>query len=142
MENVSTIILYANRFALPALGLMICALCVLWLLRLRAQAPPEAWLLNAINHDKLPLARFENSVGRSKHCDIVLNYPSVSRFHAVIARRKIGWVIVDTGSSTGTKLDGLPVEKETPLAHGQAITFGSFEFMFFDAIEDAHNAIY
>ena len=142
MDNYGMILLYVNRFALPALGLVICALSVLWLLRLREQKPPEAWLLNAINHDRLLLARFENSVGRSKQCDIVLNYPSVSRFHAVIARRKAGWVIVDTGSSTGTKLDGLPVEKETLLEHGQAIAFGNFEFMFYDAAEDARGVTY
>jgi hypothetical protein len=139
---MTTILLYVNRFALPLLGLAVAAGCALWLLRPRRQSPPGAWLLNTVNHDKLPLARFENSVGRSKRCDVVLNYPSVSRFHAVIARRRDGWVIVDTGSSVGTKLDGLPVERQTALTHGQAVTFGTFEFLFCDAQEEAKGATY
>ena len=142
MDDIVGILMAVSRFALPALGVIVAAACALWLLRQRPGAPPEAFLLNTVNRDKLPLARFENSVGRSKHCDIVLNYPSVSRFHAVIAQRSVGWVIIDTGSSTGTKLDGLPVERETLLEHGQAITFGSFEFMFFDAEEEARGIQY
>ena len=129
--------MHVNRFALPALALVIVAACILWLMRLRAQAPSEAYLINAINHDKLKLERFENSVGRSKHCDIVLNYPSISRFHAVIARRKDGWMLIDTGSRGGTKINGKPIEKRTMLEHGQALTFGTFEFMFYDTESEA-----
>jgi len=140
--NLTTILLYINRFALPLLGLVIVAMCVFWLMRLRAQVPSEAYLINAINHDKLHLSRFENSVGRSKHCDIVLNYPSVSRFHAVIAKRRDGWVIIDTGSHGGTKVNHLPLEKRRLLEHGQTITFGTFEFKFFDTEEEAKGAIY
>ena len=140
--NLTTFLLYLNRFALPLTGLVIVLVCVLWLLRLKKQAPPEAWLINAINHDRLPLARFENSVGRSKHCDIMLNYPSVSRYHAVIARRRGSWVVIDTGSRGGTAINGQPVEADTPLAHGQSVAFGSFEFIFYDVEEEAKGVIY
>ena len=141
-DALEPILIYLSRFALPVIGIVVVAACVLPLMRLRKQSPPEAWLLNAVNHDKLPLARFENSVGRSKHCDIVLNYPTVSRFHAVIARRREGWVAIDTGSKGGTKIDGLPMEAPTVLAHGQSVTFGTFEFMFYDAVEEARGAMY
>ena len=136
------IILEINRFALPLLGLGIVAMCALRLLRGRKkiQADPGAFLLNAVNHDRLPLARCENSLGRSKHCDIVLNYPTVSRFHAVIARRKEGWTVIDTGSRGGTKLEGQPVDGRAALFHGQSLCFGSFEFMFCDTQEEARIA--
>ena len=142
MDNLATIILHVNRFALPALGVLITAGCVMWLLRRRAHSPPGAYLLNTVNHDKLRLPRHENSVGRSKHCDIVLNYPMVSRFHAVLARRREGWVVIDTGSRGGTKIEGKALEKQTPISHGQMVTFGTFEFMFFDEEEEAKGAIY
>ena len=131
-------ILSVDRFVLPLLGLGIAVFCVLRLLRRRKiQMAPAAFLLNTVNRDRLPLPRFENSLGRSKHCDVVLNYPAVSRFHAVIARRKEGWVIIDTGSSGGTKLDGEAIEKRAPLRHGQKLNFGSFDFVFWDEEEEA-----
>ena len=131
-------ILSINRFALPLLGLGIAVFCVLRLLRRRKiQTSPSAFLFNTVNRDKLPLARFENALGRSKHCDIVLNYPAVSRFHAVIARRRAGWVIIDTGSRGGTKLDGQPIQHRAPLRHGQRLNFGSFDFIFCDEEEEA-----
>ena len=122
-----------SHYALPLLGLGIALACVLGLLR-RRKAPDSqgAFLLNAVNRDRLPLTRCENSLGRSKHCDIVLNYPAVSRFHAVIARRRGGWVIIDTGSRGGTQLDGQPVEHRAPLRHGQTLRFGSFDLIFCD----------
>jgi len=130
-------ILSVNRFALPLLGLGLVAVCVLRLLRRgKITARPSAFLLNTVNRDRLPLARFENSLGRSKHCDVVLNYPSVSRFHAVIARRREGWVIIDTGSSGGTKLNGQPIERRAPLRHGHKLNFGSYDFVFWDEEEE------
>jgi len=130
-----------GRYALPALGLGVALICALRLLRRRkSQASPGglpgAFLLNTVNRDRLPLTRYENSLGRSRHCDVVLNYPAVSRFHAVIARRRAGWVIVDTGSRIGVRLDGQPVERRAPLHHGQALNFGSFDFLFCDEEED------
>jgi len=131
-------ILSVNRFALPLLGFGIAVVCILRLLRRRKLgSAPAAFLFNTVNRDRLPLTRFENALGRSKHCDVVLNYAAVSRFHAVIARRKEGWVIIDTDSSGGTLLDGRPVERRAPLQHGQTLNFGSFDFLFCDEEEEA-----
>ena len=127
-----------SRYALPLLGLGLVAVCALRLLRRRKiQAAPAAFLLNTVNRDRLPLTRYENALGRSKHCDVMLNYPAVSRFHAVIARRREGWVIIDTGSSGGTLLDGQAIERRAPLHHGQKLRFGSFDFVFWDEEEEA-----
>ena len=136
LDDIIGILIAVGRFALPALGVAVAAACAFWLLRQRPQAPPEAFLLNAVNHDKLPLTRFESSLGRSKHCDLVLNYGSVSRFHAVIARRKQGWVIIDTGSKVGIQLDGQPVEGRANLSSGQRLTFGMHDFLFCDEEEE------
>ena len=136
MDRIIDILASISRFALPLLGAAIAAACALWLLRQRPLPGPEAFLLNAVNHDKLPLNRWENAVGRSKHCDAVLNYPSVSRFHAVIAKRKEGWVVIDTGSKGGIKIGGRPVEHRAPLRTGQSVAFGAHEFLFCDPEEE------
>jgi len=134
---MTTILLHLNRFALPLFGAIIVLVCGLWLaLRHRTHRLPEAGLLNAINHDKRKLTRYENAIGRSKHCDVVLNYPSVSRFHAVMARRKHGWVI-DTGSRGGVKVSGHEIKRYSKITHGQTITFGICEFVFYDVEEEA-----
>jgi len=128
--DITNILIAVGRFALPVLGCAIAGACAFLLLRQRPKGPPGAYLLNAVNRDKLPLTRWENSLGRAKHCDVVLNYDSVSRYHAVIARRKAGWVVIDTGSKLGTRVDGLPIENRAQLRNGQRIAFGMHEFLF------------
>ena len=54
----------------------------------------------------------------------------------MIARRREGWVVIDTGSKGGTRLDGQPLEKRAPLKHGQSVSFGGFEFLFYDEAEE------
>ncbi|MCL2106357.1 MAG: FHA domain-containing protein [Oscillospiraceae bacterium] len=121
-----------NRFALPILAVMIAGVSLGWLMRQKGGPPPKAWLLNTLNHDRLPLSRWENSVGRHPRCDVVLGYGAVSRFHAVIARRKTGWVLADTGSQGGTFRNKTRVERKTGLEHGDSLIFGSMEFIFCD----------
>lgn len=57
-----------------------------------------------VNHDaklKYPILYWENSIGRSKSCDIVIANEAVSRDHAVLMRRDSGWIICDTESKGG-----------------------------------------
>jgi hypothetical protein len=50
-------------------------------------------------------------VGRGRHCDLVLDSAKVSREHAVIRREADGWWIEDLGSSNGTWLGKVRVER-------------------------------
>jgi hypothetical protein len=54
-------------------------------------------------------------------------YYLVSRQHARILRQADGLYIEDMGSTNGTFVDGQPVDRRTPLLHGQQITLGSAE---------------
>ena len=54
-------------------------------------------------------------------------YYLVSRQHARILRQADGLYIEDMGSTNGTFVDGRPVDRRTPLLHGQQITLGSAE---------------
>ena len=45
-------------------------------------------------------------VGRSAHCDIVVNDPSISSEHARLASAPGGWVITNLLSTNGTFVNG------------------------------------
>ena len=55
---------------------------------------------------------------------------SVSRFHAVIARRRKGWTVIDTYSKTGTFVNGRRIDRKTILENGDTLTFGNATFRF------------
>lgn len=65
------------------------------------------------------------AIGRREECQVRFDEADdvVSGLHARILLREDRWMIVDAGSRNGTLLDGRPVH-ESPLAHGQVITFG------------------
>jgi len=142
MNELLTTLFAVTRYVLAGLALAIVLICLFWLARRRKFVPQEAFLFSAVTRDKLPLERCENAVGRSPRCDVVLNYPTISRYHAVIALRREGWMLFDTGSQVGTKLNGelidlrAPLQHGAPLEHGQMITFGSMEFLFCDPVAE------
>lgn len=74
---------------------------------------------------RFPVLYWENSIGRSKSCDIYLPDAAVSRDHAVFMRRDEGWLICDTGSKTGVQLNGKKVRDRTVVNIGDRVTLGS-----------------
>jgi hypothetical protein len=63
-------------------------------------------------------------LGRLPECAVVLNDPNVSRRHAEIRRRGSDVVVVDLGSTNGTRVNGLRV-KEQLLNDGDEIEVGT-----------------
>jgi sigma-B regulation protein RsbU (phosphoserine phosphatase) len=63
-------------------------------------------------------------MGRNSTNDVVLNDPSISRFHAEIRPDQEGFFLVDVGSKNGTLVNGEPI-KERKLAHGDWIQLGT-----------------
>lgn len=130
MTEIMEQLQYYSRFILPVMAVIILGSCIYSLLKLKIKPYSMAELVNTINGDKIPLERWEISVGRSKLCDITIGYGSVSRFHAVISRRSDGWFITDTFSKTGTKVNDKEVKKAVQLFDGDSITFGSAVMVF------------
>ena len=89
----------------------------------------RARIINEANGKSYPIKYRETSIGRSKTCDIVLNYPTVSRLHAVIVCAKDGWYIADSSSSTLT-VNGLKVNKRADIASGDRIGAGNVTLRF------------
>jgi adenylate cyclase len=76
------------------------------------------------------------SIGRSARNTIVLDYPNVSRRHAIINVQNLGefWLI-DLGSSNGTFLNKRRVHQPMRLSAGDQIVIGDNIFVFRQPIE-------
>ena len=69
------------------------------------------------------------AIGRMPECDIVLADPNVSRRHAEIRRSGSDFVVVDLGSTNGTKVNGAVI-RERRLSDGDEITVGNTRLRF------------
>ena len=103
------------RFLIPVLTGLLLFLCGKPLLTFRREPEIWAWLILP-NGDKLPITHWENIVGRSKRCDIVVDFPSVSRNHAVLTR-------YDDGSWTVSNISS----RETLLVNGESVKISALE---------------
>ena len=70
-------------------------------------------------------------LGRSTGADVMLEHMSVSRRHAVLARRGEDHVILDDRSRNGVVVNGERV-REAVLRHGDAIRLGDVAIRFLD----------
>ena len=67
------------------------------------------------------------TIGRGSANDLVLNDPSVSRFHAVLKKSAQDDVsIADRGSTNGVLLDGARITGETPIATGTKVKIDNY----------------
>ena len=123
-------VLRISHYSLPVLAVAVLALCLSALLKRRPPSLGKARLVNTVNGDIFPLISRETSVGRHKNCDIILNYPTVSRISAVIICAKNGWYITRVKSDTDVLINGKKLEKKELLKTGDKITFGSITLIF------------
>ncbi len=91
----------------------------------------RASLVDASNGHIIDISRSETSIGRAKACDVVISDISVSRFHAVLSKRSTGWMIFDTNSTSGIRLNGKKIEKKALLKDGDSLLFGKSEYVFY-----------
>ncbi|MGN1016322.1 MAG: FtsW/RodA/SpoVE family cell cycle protein [Faecousia sp.] len=98
------------RYAVPLLAVFLLVRCAKPLLTFRRE--PEIWAwLNLPGDNQIPITHWENVIGRSKSCDVAINFPTVSRNHAVLTRYDDGsWTITDAGSKDGVQVNGQPVQ--------------------------------
>ncbi len=98
------------RYTVPILSAILLLRCVLPLLTFRRE--PEIWAwLNMTDGSQIPITHWENVIGRSKSSDVTIDFPTVSRNHAVLTRYDDGsWTITDAGSKDGTLVNGRKVQ--------------------------------
>ena len=95
----------------------------------RAQARAASALL-LLDGKRLLVGPGGATMGRSRQCDIVLNDPNVSRQHAEIRPRGGSWVLIDLGSTNGSRINGRQVEGPEVVRPGDAIELGSTSLTF------------
>ena len=94
------------RYAMPVLVLLLLIRCAKPLLGFRQEPEIWAWLCLPDGR-KLSITHWESVIGRSKRSDVVIDFPTVSRNHAVLTRYDDGsWTISDAGSKDGVKVNG------------------------------------
>jgi len=77
------------------------------------------------------------TVGRGNANDLVLNDPSVSRFHAVVKQSPEGAVVIaDRGSTNGVMVNGTRIAAEVELHKGDRARIGAYELVF-ESVDDA-----
>jgi pSer/pThr/pTyr-binding forkhead associated (FHA) protein len=69
------------------------------------------------------------TIGRMPECEVVLSDQNVSRRHAEVRRQNGEFVVVDLGSTNGTRVNGTGI-RERRLADGDEITVGSSTLRF------------
>lgn len=120
----------ALRVLLPFYAIVIVYQCYAAMRRRRRPEKPLVTLYNPVTGLKLPVLFWENSIGRSRSSDVVVDDPAVSRSHCVLLRRKEGWFVTDTDSKSGTYVNGRKIRGRTQLMLDDTITVGNSEFQF------------
>ena len=116
------------RYIAPFLGVLILWRCAKPLLKFRREPETWAWLVMP-DGNQLPITHWENIIGRGHGCDIVVDFPTVSRSHAVLTRFDDGsWSITDIGSRGAVLVNGVQTELSA-VQYGDRIDLGGVEMI-------------
>jgi hypothetical protein len=97
--------------------------------RAEDEAPPGRpfLILEGVRHVNLVAPNV--AIGRALDNDVIIEDPRVSRHHAQLRRRYGRYVLYDMGSSSGTQINGYPVE-ECVLHSGDVISFAGVDVVY------------
>lgn len=116
------------RYLAPVLAVLLLWRCARPLLKFRREPETWAWLVMP-DGNQLPLTHWENILGRAKGCDIVVDFPTVSRTHAVLTHYDDGsWSVTDIGSRGAVTLNGEPVQMAA-VNYGDTISLGGVDMV-------------
>ena len=118
------VVLLIMRIMVPLLALYVSFRCYASFKAGQRRRDPVVMLLDEGSGARFPVLYWENSVGRSRSCDICLPVPEVSRDHAVFMRREEGWFVCDTGSKGGVLVNGRKISGPKLVRIGDSMTFG------------------
>ncbi len=116
----------ALRYLMPILMFLLLLRCGKPLLSFRRE--PEIWGWLCLEGGKrLPVTHWETVIGRSKRSDITIDFPTVSRSHAVLTRYDDGsWTVTDADSKSGVLVNGKKVHIKA-LQEGDVINIGGVD---------------
>lgn len=131
MTDLMTYVIAVFRFIAPVAIVFILATCIISLFRNRPRVHKLAQLVDENDGSIIDIDHWETSIGKSKSNDIVLPFPTVSRFHAVIAKKRKDWVVTDTSARTiGVMVNGEKIDGKHVIENGDVITIGNVPLKF------------
>ena len=116
------------RLSLPVIALLIVIRSARSLLGFRREPEVWAWLRLATG-ELLPVTHWENLLGRKKSADVVLDFATVSKNHAVLTRLDDGgWSITDIGAKGKVEVNGNRVLSGR-VEYGDTITLAGLDMV-------------
>lgn len=116
------------RYAMLSIILYIVIRMLIALFFKKVSDPVRGKLVNPITNEVITLRERETSIGRNKICDVILPYDTISRLHCVIAYRNKGFVIFDTFSKSGVKVNNKKIDGKALIRNGDMLNIGGMEF--------------
>ncbi len=115
------------RWVFPVLALAILVSVLIRMLKVKNPGETWAYLMN----DQLgsfPIQHWECTVGRARHCDVQINFPTVSRTQCSLIRDDQGvWTVYSLSDKNPTYCDGVPVAGSMVVKPGSIVSFGGVE---------------
>ena len=118
------------RILMPLYAIFIVYQCYAAMRRRRRPEKPLVTLMNTATMEKIPVVFWENTIGRKRSNDIVVEDAAVSRTHAVLLRRSEGWFISDAESVHGTFVNGEKTQGRKQVFIDDVIRVGNTEYRF------------
>ena len=131
------VILWLFRGVTAGLAVWLLVRCCKSLFRGRDR---ESWgFVTLSNGARYELYHWENVIGRARRADIRVNFPSVSRTHAILQRDDGGtWRVDPINRSSGVLLNGKRTLEPANLNPGDSIALGGVELFFFPSEQPQH----
>jgi cell division protein FtsW (lipid II flippase) len=114
------------RWIFPLLAVAIFLRCILPLLQVKKSETVWGYL-DMADGTRKPLNHWENSIGRSKLSDVVVDFAFASRSHAVLTFQSGVWTISDLSSKGGVRVNGEKIENSGTVMFGDVISLSGLE---------------
>lgn len=132
MVTITRVYLAILRYVAPSIAFFLLLRCAWPLLTFHREPEIWGWLIRT-DGQKLPITHWENLIGRSRRCDVIIPLPSVSRNHCVLCRYDDGsWSITDANSQNGIRVNGEEVWTQE-LSEGDLLDIGEERLRFLPA---------
>lgn len=117
-------------------AIIVIARCLLSLFREKPGKEIWGWL-SMNDGARFDLRHWENTVGRSRFSDVLLDFPTVSRSHIALLRDDKGnWRLQPLQTKNGTRINGKKVTHTLPVKTGDIIDLGGLPLEFYAISEE------